>query len=332
MNPILTIAIATYNRCAYIGETLDSIIPQLTEEVDVLVVDGASTDDTQHLMGVYLQRCSRIRYIRLPSKGGIDKDYDIAVQQASGDYCWLFPDDDVLKPGAVDSVLRRIREHHDLIIVNAEVRNVDLSTLIEEKRLTISRDLIYAPSDAEKFFVDTAIYMTYIGCVVIRRERWLEREREHYYGTEFIHVGVIFQTLLPSSVAVIAEPYISIRLGNAQWTARAFEIWVFKWPTLIWSFDQFTSASKRRVYPKEPWRSVTRLLFIRAEGNYGIGEYRRFIRARLSSVAERALIMSIALVPGVLVNFAAVVYYSIDASKNKYALSVLRSSRYSIFK
>ena len=328
MKPVLSICIATYNRCAFIGETLESILPQLTAGVEVIVIDGASTDATEAVVGAFVQRCGQIRYERLSAKGGIDKDFDIAVEHASGEYCWTFPDDDVMKPGAIDAVLRQIRERHDLIIVNAEVRTVDLSRLIEEKRLPISKDMIYAPEDLEKFFVENTIYMTYIGCVVIKRSLWLERERERYYGTEFIHVGVIFQKPITTSIAVIAGPYISIRLGNAQWTERAFEIWVFKWPKLIWSFESFSRAAKAKVYPEEPWRTLTRLLFLRAEGNFGIGEYRRFIRPKLSSVIERAAIMSIALVPGALVNFLAIMYYSFNSAEHKYALSVLKSSKY----
>ena len=46
-SPLLSICIATYNRADFIGETLDSIIRQLTDEVEIVVVDGASTDATR---------------------------------------------------------------------------------------------------------------------------------------------------------------------------------------------------------------------------------------------------------------------------------------------
>ena len=49
-SPLLSICIATHNRADYIGETLDSIIPQLTDEVEIVVVDGASTDATRTVM------------------------------------------------------------------------------------------------------------------------------------------------------------------------------------------------------------------------------------------------------------------------------------------
>ena len=58
--PLLSICIATYNRASYIGETLDSIIPQLDDDVELLVVDGASTDNTEDVVRKYA--AERIAY------------------------------------------------------------------------------------------------------------------------------------------------------------------------------------------------------------------------------------------------------------------------------
>ena len=119
--PLLSICIATYNRAGFIGETLDSIIRQLTDEVEIVVVDGASTDATRTVMERYAADCPGLRYIRLPEKGGIDQDFCKAVEYARGEYCWLFPDDDLFKPGAVQRVLDELRNSYSLVIVNAEV-------------------------------------------------------------------------------------------------------------------------------------------------------------------------------------------------------------------
>jgi len=48
--PRLSICIPTYNFGRFIGETLDSILPQATEDVEVTVVDGASTDNTADIV------------------------------------------------------------------------------------------------------------------------------------------------------------------------------------------------------------------------------------------------------------------------------------------
>src|SRR4030042_4622527 len=108
--PVISSCIATYNRGQFIGETLDSIVPQLADDVELLVVDGASTDNTENVVRRYIDRDFRVRYVRLPAKGGVDQDYCRAAELARGDFCWLFTDDDLLKPGAVAAVKAAINE------------------------------------------------------------------------------------------------------------------------------------------------------------------------------------------------------------------------------
>lgn len=271
--PILSICIATYNRSSYIAETLDSIIPQLSDDVELLVVDGASTDDTEVVVRSYMNHEPRIRYVRLAVKGGVDQDYCKSVEFARGVYCWLFTDDDVLKPGAVNAVKTAITEGHDLIIVNAEVRDRNLKKLLSPQQIIVPCNKSYTHENFESFFVDALKYLSFIGAVVIRRNIWLSREKALYFGTEFVHVGVIFQKPLQKSALIIADPYICIRYGNGQWKPRSFQIWMFKWPKLIWSFETISDAAKQKVSPQEPWRKLSALLLLRGKGAYNIHHY-----------------------------------------------------------
>jgi abequosyltransferase len=277
--PLLSICIATYNRASYIGETLDSIIPQLNDDVEILVVDGASTDNTENIMQSYVSVDPRIRYIRLSSKGGVDQDYDKSVEFSRGEYCWLFTDDDLLKSGAIAAVKAAIKEGYDLLVVNAEVRNRDMSVLLERQRIVIEQNKIFAPGSDEQLFIDSLHYLSFIGAVVIRRSIWVSRDRESYFGTEFVHVGVIFQQPMPGFALIIAQPFISIRLGNAQWTPRSFDIWMFRWPKLVWSFNHISEQAKQSVYSREPWRNLRTLIVHRSAGSYSIQTYRQYLSA-----------------------------------------------------
>ena len=135
---------------------------------------------------------------------------------------------------------------------------------------------VYAPNSMEHLFVDALKYLSFIGAVVIRRSIWLSRERGLYFGTEFVHVGVIFQKPLPGPALIIAEPYIIIRFGNGQWTPRSFDIWMFKWPKLVWSFKDISNEAKLSVTHREPWRNFTKLIVQRSEGGYNLQIYRKY--------------------------------------------------------
>ena len=96
----LSVCIATFNRADFIGQTLDAILEQVTPEVELVVVDGASQDQTAAVMAQYLVRYPHIVYRREAENSGVDRDFDKAVAYASGEYCWLMSDDDVIKCSA----------------------------------------------------------------------------------------------------------------------------------------------------------------------------------------------------------------------------------------
>jgi abequosyltransferase len=276
----LSVCIATFRRVEYIGETLRSILGQAQQGVEVVVVDGASPDGTAAVVEGLAAVHSRLRYHREPVNSGVDADYDKAVGYARGDYCWLLSDDDVLAPGAIERVLGAIADGPDLVVVNAESRTPDLSRVLDRRFLQITDDRIYGPGDASALFVDTAKYLSFIGAVVIRRSVWLARDRRTYDGSLFAHVGVIFQPPPLGRVLVVGEPLVRIRWGNAMWTPRGFEIWMFKWPALVWSFGHFSVEARAAVSPREPWRILRWLGLFRAQGGYSIAEYRRFLAGR----------------------------------------------------
>jgi glycosyltransferase involved in cell wall biosynthesis len=296
-SPLLSICIATYNRAGFIGETLDSIIPQLTEEVEIVVVDGASTDSTPTVMERYAADCPGLRYIRLPEKGGVDQDFCKAVEYARGEYCWLFPDDDLFKPGAVQRVLGELRNVHSLIIVNADVKDRDFSTLLHPSMLDNREDETFGPDDLEGLFRRIVPSISFIGCVVIRRKTWLAREHARYFGTEFIHVGVIFQEPLPGSARIIGQPYVTIRYGNAHWTSRSFEIWMMKWPRIIGSLDRISVEARRKRVKPEPWRRLKTLRLYRAFGSYSREMYEKIVAPSNASGPWKLAALAISLLP-----------------------------------
>jgi len=308
---ILSICIATRNRGAFIGATLESIVRQATDQVEIVIVDGASTDNTEEVVRRYQERFPRLHYSRVETNTGVDRDFARAVDSAQGDYCWLFSDDDLLKPGAIQVVLDALKDRYSLIVANSEVKNADLSTLLESKKLPFTQNRLYRSNENEELFIDTANYLSFIGCVIIERRLWDSREKEQYFGSNFVHVGVIFQKPLPGDALAIAEPLISIRYGNASWLGRYFEIWMFKWPGLIWSFDALADSAKKQVFPREPWRSARKLLHFRAKGAYTKREYAQWIKPHLESPWARLVGDACARFPGRAANLLVFIYYSI---------------------
>lgn len=330
--PRLSICIATYNRADYIGETLESIIPQLTEEVEVVIVDGASTDGTGSVVKRYAEACNQIRYILLPLKGGVDQDYCVAVENAWGKMCWLFTDDDLLKPGAVKTVLDEEQKGYSLIIVNAQVKNWNFSKTLAEMHLQIKSNEVFAESEFEQLFRRIVPYISFIGCVVINRDLWLQREKKSYFGTEFIHMGVIFQAPLPGPALLIAEPYVTIRYGNAQWTSRALEIWMIKWPNLMKSFTCLSERTRMDYHLEKPLQRLRKIITFRALGAYSRREYQKwFVHEDLPSWVK-IMEFFVAVIPSYLMNLVLLVYLKTKKRKEYLQIYDIENSKYNLIK
>jgi abequosyltransferase len=303
----LSICISTLNRARFIGITLESIVSNPTAETEIIIVDSSSDAETEDVVKGFEERFQHIKYFRVDQRFGMDEKYSKAVELARGQYCWLFTDDDVLKPGAVSAVLEATRKNYSLILVNAEVRNPDLTLCLEVKRFAFEEDRVYPPTTPERdhLLADLGQYLTFIGAVVIRREVWNEREKQKYFGTLFVHLGVIFQSPLPNDTLFVAYPWIVIRYGLAQWRPRSFEIWMFMFPDLIWSFPDFSDWAKLKVTTREPWRQWRGLVLLRAMGHYSIKEYRDFLKPRLKPSLLNAWAGVVAVTPIRPINFLA---------------------------
>lgn len=297
----LSICITTFNRAGFIGATLDSIFSQIQGHCEVVIVDGASTDNTEEVVSAYTQRFENLRYIKQPINQGIDRDYDRTIQLARGEYCWLMTDDDLLKPGAISRVLAELNRDLSILLVNYQRLENDLSEVVLERLVDTTQDACYAPDEMDRLFSDSRQLLIYIGSLIIKRSLWLSRQREPYFDTMLMHIGVIFQERLPSEARLIAEPLISYRDGNPRtFWERMLEIFLVKFPAAISSFAISDQEKKRSV--RDYSLKLTSLLMYRAMNWYSLDDYRRWIAPSEHSIPRRMILALTAVAPGALMN------------------------------
>jgi abequosyltransferase len=298
---ILSICIATFNRGAYIGETINSILCQnITKEIELVILNSGSTDDTEKTIKSY--KSNFIKYIYHQQKYGVDIDYASVVNYASGKYCWLFTDDDLLKPNAISVILNIIKNPNlniDYLIVNSDLRNIDMTYIYKKAMVNINHDIVFDNSNnsQNKQFSLFGDYLSFIGCLIVNKNFWDLRNKNLYYGTEFIHVGVLFQDFYLNQVYYVSEPLISIRLGNSNWTERSFKIWIINWPKLIWSFENYTIQSRKSVSNLNKFKILWKISYYRAIGAFDHNIYKKFIPNLSHNIIMNILILIISVTP-----------------------------------
>ncbi len=120
--PLLTIAVPTWNRASLLTELLTALAPQLaglpTGEVELLISDNGSTDATSDVVARFADQGLGLHHHRHPVNIGSDANFISAFKMARGTYVWLFSDDDIIVPGAVDDLLNHLR-HTEFDLVYA---------------------------------------------------------------------------------------------------------------------------------------------------------------------------------------------------------------------
>lgn len=96
---LISIIIATYNASKTLKRCLESIIPQLTDDTELIIVDGGSKDNTNEIINEYVEKISV--HISEPDKGVYDA-WNKGIKKAHGNWIMFIGADDTLCPNAIN--------------------------------------------------------------------------------------------------------------------------------------------------------------------------------------------------------------------------------------
>jgi glycosyltransferase involved in cell wall biosynthesis len=94
MQPLVSVNIATFNRAHLLPRCLESVIAQSYRNLEIVIVDDASPDQTEALISDYQQRYGSIKYIRHHSNRGLAQARNSALAICTGHYVAFMDDDD----------------------------------------------------------------------------------------------------------------------------------------------------------------------------------------------------------------------------------------------
>lgn len=107
MRPHVTIIIPTFNRAPLLAEAIDSALEQTYPNLDVLVVDDGSTDETPGLLRRYVED-PRLQVVRLERNLGVTAAKNVGLDNAPPEaaYVGILDSDDTLLPSAIETLVR----------------------------------------------------------------------------------------------------------------------------------------------------------------------------------------------------------------------------------
>jgi abequosyltransferase len=232
--PKLSICIPTYNRERFLGELLESILEQVKPgDVEIVISDNASTDNTSKLVAKFQARYRNITYMVADQNMGPDCNYLTSVSLAHGDYCWLMGSDDVLPHGAVPTMLRYLSSDDDIYLTGRCEASYDLQPIRDRVWLDsneISQRFDFSrPQEISRYFYacrSLGGLFSYLSSIIVKKSAWdgIPFDKS-FIGSAYSHVYVLLSLVLQGCrLRYLTDPLVISRSGNdsfyTDWVSR----------------------------------------------------------------------------------------------------------------
>lgn len=232
-----SVVIPLFNKAAYVVETLESLVKQIKQPDELIIVDDASTDGSLALVKEYLQQqtvfCEncRIEIIELPENKGPGNARNIGLAKANGELVSFLDADDIYHPYLLSLANWKFgAEKLDLMLLNMEVTQggevyPEMNNL--KKHLYFISEDLYGIKDPLRA-ITSPHFIAGVGSNVIVKTKWLKSTR--YTEDSSLNGGIDFwyrvlkhiPTETPGNVALLTGGYLKIRKVSNSLSPRVY--------------------------------------------------------------------------------------------------------------
>lgn len=235
-NPLVSICIPTYNGEAFVSEAMESALNQTYKNIEIIVSDDASTDDTLRIINTYKPNTIPI-HIFNHKPSGIGANWNHSIEKAKGEYIKFLFQDDVLEPTCVDKMITALhnnKEHIGIVacrrtfIIDKEFRNEKTNTWLSKySELQKGLNMVKHPSGV---VVDKTIFRSSNFFKIPKNKigepttYLFKRELVEKIGyfredlKQILDYEFCYRVLKKYKILVLNEPLIKFRLHEMQAT------------------------------------------------------------------------------------------------------------------
>lgn len=160
----VSVVLPTYNGEKYLAQSIQSVLDQTYQNLELIIVDDCSTDRTPGIIRRFAERDSRIRVIRNAENQKLPRSLNIGFRQAAGGYLTWTSDDNFYEKNAIEVMARALDENPDYGMVYCDM------TCIYEDGVQLRRP----PLRMDRFYVEDVV-----GACFLYRKQVLETVGEY---------------------------------------------------------------------------------------------------------------------------------------------------------
>ena len=167
--PLVSVIVPAYNAESFIAQTLDSIISQTYQNIEILVVDDGSQDRTPEIVESFAQRDQRLTLLR-QANAGVAAARNLAIEKSSGEYIAPIDADDIWYPQKLEKQVEcMLKGGPSVGLVYA------WSVIIDENNSILKKLISYLEPEGDVY--TALVYANFVGnaSVPLIRRTCLER-------------------------------------------------------------------------------------------------------------------------------------------------------------
>lgn len=206
-SPLLTIAIPTWNRAEFLALNLEQLLQEgrnCWDDIEILVSDNASTDDTSKIVSDAISRGVPVRYVRNAENIGSDANIAQCFNLAQGKFVLIMGDDDLFVDGALLFLLDRLdADACGVVCLRPYGFEADF-----RKEYPGGRGAVRTFDDAGKFLAEIGPLMTLISSCVINKSLLPKIDANTFCGDNLVQVHLVLRSALAASVNLVIDRYL----------------------------------------------------------------------------------------------------------------------------
>ena len=207
MNPKVTVIIPNYNHARYLPQRIESVLNQTFQDIEVILMDDCSPDDSPSIIAAYAASDARIRVVlNEHNSGSTFKQWNKGIAQARGTYVWLAESDDYADPGLLAALVARLDADPRVGLAYCDSYSVD------------EHNKLMPQGTWEPFLAE------------LDDQLWKHDFTQP--GLELVRRFMSYRNIIPNASAVVLRRSTLLAVGPAEESYRVLGDWLF-WAKIL---------------------------------------------------------------------------------------------------
>ncbi len=125
--PLVSIGLPVYNGSNYIESAIDSILSQTYKNIELVICDNASTDNTDEICRRAIERDARVRYFRQEKNLGAARNFNTTFEMSNGEFFKWASHDDLLAPDYIENCISFLTLNEGYVMCWPKMDHIDAS-------------------------------------------------------------------------------------------------------------------------------------------------------------------------------------------------------------